>query len=184
LAETPSLPRTKGREAVARREAGETLMEIARTYNVSHSTIRSASGPASSSRRQTGSAPRAGISSTNPSRRRHRHEPRRAARPDLCDLRTRDCRLARFAPNRAGHPCCTSQRGGSTAQIASPRECCGAWRRSAAAVDQKIRHLISASRSRWPPRPASSQCHTEPHCFINDRGCFVPHDSGGSTINA
>src|SRR5712672_1520615 len=35
----PKLTHHQRQEAVARREAGESLMEIARTYNVSHSTI-------------------------------------------------------------------------------------------------------------------------------------------------
>ena len=39
LGRNPKLTPHQKREAVARREAGETLMEIARTYNVSHSTI-------------------------------------------------------------------------------------------------------------------------------------------------
>jgi DNA invertase Pin-like site-specific DNA recombinase len=39
LGRNPKLTPHQKREAVARREAGETVMEIARTYNVSHSTI-------------------------------------------------------------------------------------------------------------------------------------------------
>ena len=39
LGRSPKLTPHQRREAIARREAGETLMEIARTYNVSHSTI-------------------------------------------------------------------------------------------------------------------------------------------------
>jgi hypothetical protein len=39
LGRNPKLTHHQKREAIARRDAGETLMEIARTYNVSHSTI-------------------------------------------------------------------------------------------------------------------------------------------------
>src|SRR4029077_15221769 len=39
LGRKPKLTPHQRREAIARREAGETLTEIARTYNVSHSTI-------------------------------------------------------------------------------------------------------------------------------------------------
>jgi DNA invertase Pin-like site-specific DNA recombinase len=39
LGRKPKLTIHQTREAVARRDAGETLMEIARSYNVSHSTI-------------------------------------------------------------------------------------------------------------------------------------------------
>jgi DNA invertase Pin-like site-specific DNA recombinase len=39
LGRNPKLTPHQRREAIARREAGETLMEIARSYNVSHSTI-------------------------------------------------------------------------------------------------------------------------------------------------
>ena len=39
LGRRPKLTKHQKREAVGRREAGETLMDIARTYNVSHSTI-------------------------------------------------------------------------------------------------------------------------------------------------
>ena len=35
----PKLTRHQRREAIARREAGELLTDIARSYNVSHSTI-------------------------------------------------------------------------------------------------------------------------------------------------
>ena len=35
----PKLTRHQQRQALARRDAGETLMEIARTYDVSHMTI-------------------------------------------------------------------------------------------------------------------------------------------------
>jgi hypothetical protein len=39
LGRDPKLTPRQKREAVARREAGETLMGVARTFNVSHSTI-------------------------------------------------------------------------------------------------------------------------------------------------
>jgi len=39
LARKPKLTGHQRREAIARREAGEVLIEIARSYNVSHSTI-------------------------------------------------------------------------------------------------------------------------------------------------
>jgi DNA invertase Pin-like site-specific DNA recombinase len=39
LGRNPKLTPHQKRDAIARREGGETLMEIARTYNVSHSTI-------------------------------------------------------------------------------------------------------------------------------------------------
>ena len=39
LGRKPKLTLHQTREAVSRREAGETLMDIARSYNVSHSTI-------------------------------------------------------------------------------------------------------------------------------------------------
>jgi DNA invertase Pin-like site-specific DNA recombinase len=39
LGRKPKLTRHQQREAIARREAGEALADIARTYNVSHSTI-------------------------------------------------------------------------------------------------------------------------------------------------
>ena len=39
LGRRPKLTKHQKREAIGRREAGETLMDIARSYNVSHSTI-------------------------------------------------------------------------------------------------------------------------------------------------
>ena len=39
LGRKPKLTQHQKREAIGRREAGETLMDIARSYNVSHSTI-------------------------------------------------------------------------------------------------------------------------------------------------
>jgi len=39
LGRKPKLTRHQRREAIARREAGEVLKDIARSYNVSHSTI-------------------------------------------------------------------------------------------------------------------------------------------------
>lgn len=39
LGRRPKLTKHQKREAIGRREAGEMLMDIARSYNVSHSTI-------------------------------------------------------------------------------------------------------------------------------------------------
>ena len=41
----PTLTPHQRREAIARREAGEVLTDIARSYNVSHSTISRLAGP-------------------------------------------------------------------------------------------------------------------------------------------
>jgi DNA invertase Pin-like site-specific DNA recombinase len=52
LGRPPKLTPHQGREAIERRDNGETLADIARTYNVSHSTISRLNGRSSGERKQ------------------------------------------------------------------------------------------------------------------------------------